>query len=70
MRYREGASPDTAASGATDGLTAMTATYTLVVGVGLIVAGVRTRLKWLLCLGVALTATSGSYLAALFLGVF
>lgn len=70
MRYREGADPDTAASGVTDGLTTMSAAYTLVVGLGLIAAGVRTRLKWLLFLGIGLTATSGGYLGAIFMGVF
>jgi len=67
MRYREDATPETPGSQVTEDLTELTAAYTLAVGVGLIAAGYRARLKWLFLLGVGLVLTGGGYLGAVFL---
>lgn len=67
MRYREDAGPETPTGGVTEDLTDLTAAYTLVVGIGLVAAGFRARLKWLFLLGIGLVLTGGGYLGAVFL---
>lgn len=68
MRYREGDLSHTGVPAVPDDVVTGAALYTLALGVGLIIAGVRIRLKWVTFLGGGLTLTSAGYLVALLLG--
>lgn len=70
MRYREGADPGSLGPPVdVSGITAATATYTLLIGIGLLLLGLRVRRYWVTFMGIGLVITSGGYLGAAALGL-
>ncbi len=65
MRYREGTTPDMTG---TDGLTAFTAVFSLIVGIGFMIVGARARQRWMVGWGAGLVIVSAGYLGAVLLG--
>jgi len=69
MRYREDAvTGDIGAPVANDGMMVGTALYALLVGIGICLVGIRSRLIWATLMGGSLTGVSIIYLGAVVLG--
>lgn len=68
MRYREDAVTGGAGAPVSDGMIVGTAIYTLVVGIGLCLLGIRSRLMWVTAMGGILVVVSVVYLGAAVLG--
>jgi len=68
MRYREGAAPGELGAPVTDYLSAGTAAYGLVPGVGFVIAGWRLRQRWMIVSGVGLSLASAGYPGGVRLG--
>lgn len=68
MRYRADL-PEPIPASADDTMVFGTAIYSLLLGLGLAVAGWRVRKYWLAAIGAILTVSSASYLLARFLGM-
>jgi hypothetical protein len=69
MRYKEDAiTGGVGAPAADEGILAATAFYALVVGIGICVLGIRSRLVWAMLMGGSLAGASAIYLGAIVLG--
>ena len=68
MRYRIGQDPSLSQSQPVgeDGLTIFTAVFSLLTGVGFVIAGLRGRQRWLMFWGGGLVLASLAYLGSLF----
>jgi hypothetical protein len=69
MRYREDAiTGDVGVPAANEGMLVATALYALVIGIGILVLGIRSRLVWAMLMGGLLATASAVYLSAIALG--
>jgi len=69
MRYRIGQDPTQAGAQPVgeDGLTIFTAVFSLLVGIGFVLAGIRGRQRWLIFWGGMMIIASLAYLGSLFI---
>ena len=69
MRYRIGETPNELGEPMGYGVTAMAAVFSLLLGIGFVIAGLRSRHYWMSIWGTGLSLCSGVYLvyASLFL---
>ena len=68
-RYREGETPTDLGPPVFDYMSAGTATYGILLGIGLVIAGHRFKQLWMVVWGAGLVIVSAGFLVALLLGV-
>ena len=68
-RYREGTNPDQLGPPVFDYLSAGTAAYGVLLGIGLVIAGRRFKQLWMIVWGAGLVIVSTGFLLALLLGL-